>query len=372
MNRWLVRGSVLVPLLLLSAHEAAFGCAPAPPEGFHVRIQNEFALIVWDPDTKLEHFIRVANFETQAPDIGFLVPTPSVPELTEVDADGISRILTQQTKPRVVTTTKVETRFGFGLWRLAKGVAATPDSGAPVEVLAEYDVAGYEATVLRADDPAALRVWLDERDYVTSDALQDWLQIYTDQQWIITAFKLSKNGPTSTLVSKAVRMSFHSEQPFYPYREPASDAPVPSTGSRLLRVFLLADSRYDGRIGSEKTWPARTAWSGNMESYLLQRLAKSAGLDMQVAPNWLTEYEDHSFPRLGIDELYFHKAANQSMVERPVKTRTITRKKYFPGPGGAVLIAITTPIVILSGAGFWMFRRRKTANVKPEKPKMKS
>ena len=365
----------MVSLLFLNGQETTSGCAPAPPDGFDVKIRDEFALIVWDPDTKLEHFIRVANFETKAPDIGFLVPTPSVPELTEVNAAGISRVLAQQTKPRVVTKTEVVTEFGLGPWpHWDNRVGATLDRGAPVEVLAEYDVAGYDASVLRAEDPVALREWLDQRKYVTSDALQDWLQIYTDQKWIITAFKLSKNGPSPKLVSKAVRMSFHSERPFYPYREPASKEPDPNAGSRFLRVFLLSDIRYEGRIGSQKAWPARTVWSGTIDDYYKRQLATSARFDMSAMPNRLTEYEDHSFPRLGVDELYFSKASTQATVERPVKTRVVTQKKHFPGWGGAILFAIVTPLVILSGAGLWMFRRRKTEspNAKTDKPDKES
>jgi hypothetical protein len=49
-----------------------------------VAIEHEDALIVWDPGKGMEHFIRRARFDTTAKDFGFLVPTPSKPELAEV------------------------------------------------------------------------------------------------------------------------------------------------------------------------------------------------------------------------------------------------------------------------------------------------
>ncbi|MAD80741.1 MAG: hypothetical protein CMJ50_07855 [Planctomycetaceae bacterium] len=356
-------------LLCLPRHEPATGCAPAPPHGYDVTIQNEFALIVWDPKTKVEHFIRVANFRTEAPDIGFLVPTPSEPTLTEVDAAGIARILQRQTRPPVAKEIKYVTRYGLGPWRSSGALRAMPSGVAsPVEVLGEYNVAGYEAAVLRAENPAALREWLDQRDYETSDALEDWLQIYTEQEWIITAFKLPKNQRTSRLSSKGVRMSFQSEQPFYPYREPANDGAKPASGSRLLRVFLLADQRYEGRIGTEQQWNARTVSSGTMRDPALRSLANAVAVDADTLPERLTEFEDRSFPRAGIDELYFHPAPNQGTVRRPPQVRIMTRDKYFPGWRGAMLAAtIVTPLIFWSAALLWFLRRR---NRKPSKKPM--
>ena len=49
-----------------------------------VEIADEEAVIFWDPETHVEHFIRKATFRSSAPAFGFLVPTPSTPKLDEV------------------------------------------------------------------------------------------------------------------------------------------------------------------------------------------------------------------------------------------------------------------------------------------------
>src|SRR5262245_45994026 len=62
----------------------AVACAPAPPRGEEVRIAEEEAIILWDPATRTEHFIRRAQFRSTARAFGFLVPTPATPALGEV------------------------------------------------------------------------------------------------------------------------------------------------------------------------------------------------------------------------------------------------------------------------------------------------
>lgn len=62
-----------VPLLLtaltafvLGIPRAGQGCAAAPPPGARVTIAGEEAIIVWNPETQTEDFIRQASFESHA------------------------------------------------------------------------------------------------------------------------------------------------------------------------------------------------------------------------------------------------------------------------------------------------------------------
>jgi hypothetical protein len=68
------------PLLLWSPAPA---CCPAPPSGKAVVNADQTVLIIWDAATKTEHFIRQASFKSEADDFGFLVPSPTQPELDE-------------------------------------------------------------------------------------------------------------------------------------------------------------------------------------------------------------------------------------------------------------------------------------------------
>lgn len=100
----------LLPLAaLLTLHLAhaptLSACAPAPREGETVAIADEEALIAHDPVAGVEHFIRRAAFRTAAREFGLLVPTHSVPTLTEAPAWLFERI-TAHIAPRVEERTR--------------------------------------------------------------------------------------------------------------------------------------------------------------------------------------------------------------------------------------------------------------------------
>src|SRR3979409_2593461 len=53
---------------------------------------TEDALIVWDRQQHIEHFVRNATFGTNARSFGFLVPVPGRPVLAEA-SDGLFKVI---------------------------------------------------------------------------------------------------------------------------------------------------------------------------------------------------------------------------------------------------------------------------------------
>src|SRR5215213_1435495 len=95
---------LFAPLLLACLVPLSSACAPVMFQGERVAIASETALIVYDHKTKTEHFIRRGTFDTKVPYFGFLVPTPTKPEMAEVP-DDLFRTLGDWTKPKVITQT---------------------------------------------------------------------------------------------------------------------------------------------------------------------------------------------------------------------------------------------------------------------------
>ena len=62
----------------------------------------------------------------------------------------------------------------------------------------------------------------------------------------------------------ALRISFKTERPLFPYREPDPKAFAQSLGAkeRLLRIYFLAEARYRGELTKEVPWTGRVAWAG--------------------------------------------------------------------------------------------------------------
>ena len=80
------------------ATDDAHACCAAGPSGQPVVNADQSVILVWDSATKTEHFIRRASFRSEADDFGFLVPTPSQPELAESGNDAFP-LLQKLTEP---------------------------------------------------------------------------------------------------------------------------------------------------------------------------------------------------------------------------------------------------------------------------------
>jgi hypothetical protein len=270
----------------------------------------------------MEDFIRHASFESHADDFGFLVPTPNPPRLSQDDS-YIFRALGRGTYHphfvhRPVYGLKFFLLFGPTFAGRTAGTAAL--SPAPVSVLYSQQVAGYVAVVLHADNTAALLSWLKTHGYDARPALTDWLQPYIARHWTITAFKIAKSDAQQSGISSAVvQMSFHTDHPFYPYREP-SDQRSGNQGqtTRLLRIYLLSNARMDGSLDGVATpWPGRTRWAEPIapQDTDVLRLLPSDDLPQSL---WLTTFEDTSSPRPGVADLSFTPAAQQTPLQPTV------------------------------------------------------
>lgn len=343
-RRALVVGAGLaLALVATPVAPPAHACAPAPPPGFDVTINGEEAVIVWDAEEKVEHFIRRADFETEAEGFGFIVPTPAPPELAEV-SDDVFEALAWQCRPR--TRVRYETdgiELGMWLWLSARDGAT---AGAPeVTVLRHQKVAGYDAVVLAASEPGALVRWLGEHGYAHSDDLVAWAAPYVQQGWTFTAFKLDRPEGQSGLSTQAVRMSFGTPRPLYPYREPEGQRTAPPPPERTLRVFFVSDQRYRGDLGGGKTWAAETTYAQALGSTVLED--HLPGLLPSSA--YLTVFVDRSNPRPGTDDLWFRPSDEGDVTPEPI-VRTVGRP--FVIPLDLLLM------VGLMGAGLWWVVRR--------------
>ena len=111
-----------------------------------ISVTMEDVCIVWDPKSKTEHFIRRANFESESEDFGFLVPTPSKPELGEANQALFQRLETA-VKPESIPKVRSVIKWSlFSLLFPKKIRAKTVDSSNPeekrVEVLERKIVGG--------------------------------------------------------------------------------------------------------------------------------------------------------------------------------------------------------------------------------------
>ena len=148
----------VLSIIFLLTTGVALACLTVYPTDHFGDMASETAIIAWDEDSRTQHFIRRASFRTKAPSVGFVVPTPTVPEFGEVD-DGIFGFLNRQCRPRVAYQYGVRFDSIFSNFACS---AAKMEKGSGVVVLDYLQVAGYKVAVLKAEDPESLESWLVE------------------------------------------------------------------------------------------------------------------------------------------------------------------------------------------------------------------
>lgn len=372
-----IKPHFLIFLLALNAFPIQlFACAIATPASAPaVHVDSEKAVIIWDEQSKTEHFIRNAQFSGAAKDIGFLVPSPTVPELAETSNDF--NVFSPMTKPEDVYEDKFD---GFDFMPLSLSLLfenmngevaftstdATPRAAAsPVRVLRQKKIAGYDAVILEANNAASLNAWLQKHGYQSSPALATWLEKYVKANWKITAFKVAQDGDGEALPMTlgAVRMSFKTDRPFYPYREPVNPAASENKTSpaRLLTVWFLSQKKMNATIGAESTaqWPASTYWSNTISTEQRNEIAEYFKLPTDQLPvqTWMTVFNDNSSPRPATDELFFAAAADQNIVKPPPNVHFI--EWQFPLPFDLMLLLLLVPTAM------FIWRKRKRAKFTP-------
>jgi hypothetical protein len=297
----------------------AYACCPAPPSGKPVVNADQTVVLVWDAANKTEHFIRRATFKSDADDFGFLIPTPAQPELAESGDDAFP-LFARLTAPEEIRQARPSE--GCGGCTRSKSVSASA-APARVVVLEEKTVAGFHAVVLEASSAKALVGWLEEHGYAFSPEVEAWAKPYVEGGWKITALRVAKDGSAKAergVAAAALRMSFRTERPLFPYREPDTTKAASSlaTSDRMLRIFFVGDARYQGELSGAK-WTGNVAWSGKLSTADRDQAAALLKLPAAAAPGdwWLTEFEDPWPYAKAPSDLYFARSQRQETQKRP-------------------------------------------------------
>lgn len=295
--------TVLVLLSTLSPSRAE-ACATVDhdPNSLVTRVKGEEAIIVFDAATNTEHFIRSAEFVTAGADLGFIVPTPTPPTFGEVDQSVFGELERGYEAAR-----NEQVELSLSLWSMLTLSRKGPGG---VFELSSTRVAGMDVTVLRATDGAALAEWLSKHGFASRPALEAWLDTYVQRGFVFSAFRYVAQERRVT--TKAVRISFSTPTPVYPYLEPADALPRVNA----LRVWLVTPERRAWVDGQAAPLPPRVLAS-------TKTLTVPASL-ASLAPTskWVTVFLDERDTRPAAD-VRFEPAADQLELPPPPKLRTI-------------------------------------------------
>ncbi len=297
-------------LLLWDTITPTFGCAAVTISRGNVVNADQSVIMIWDKEKQTQHFIRQANFKTDAKDVGFIVPSPSRPQLEESGNEAFAA-LKEITAPYI-----------FSGHSISIGCSAAP---APVKrqnsvrIIEEKRVAGYDATVLTARSGKDLVAWLEQNGYPYSPALAEWAAPYLGGDWHFTVLKLAKDSAsTQDIKASALRITFHTDRPLFPYREPESATAKSNldVSSRLLRIYFIAEARYLEKIDGGKKWSGEAVWAKDITRHK-SSLLKSLKLPDSTGPKtwWLTEFEDNWRYEKAAGDVYFSPNPKQTVLD---------------------------------------------------------
>lgn len=144
-----------------------------PPPDFYLRQSEQKAVIFYDGE--VETLIISITFQGNAKNFGWVVPTPSRPEIGEAP-DELFTSLQELTGKYYGREAPVP---------LYKGM-----EGGGVEVLETKEVGIFEVKLLTADDPEALAKWLAENKYQFPKEGSYVLENYIKNKWYFVAVKV--------------------------------------------------------------------------------------------------------------------------------------------------------------------------------------
>jgi hypothetical protein len=349
-HRWFTQALVAAGFGLLLASFPLPACCPAPPSGKPVVNADQTVILIWDAATKTQHFIRQASFKSDADDFGFLVPTPTQPQLEESGNDAFPYLI-KMTEPE----TKKVPRPSGGMSCGCSAERKFAGSALPanhVTVLAETFVAGFHAVVLEATSADVLVRWLKEHGYAFSPQVEAWAKPYVDKGWKITALRVAKDKggkADKTVAAGALRLSFRTDQPLFPYREPDPTGPAATLGARnrLLRIYFIGDARYRGELTRDQPWTGKVAWAGTLAEEDRKKLLGMLRLPQGTGPEqwWLTEFEDEWPYRPAPADLTFARDSDQGNVRRPPRIEYVASPVPADVAVYALAVAILLPLV---------------------------
>lgn len=277
---------------LALAPVAALACLLAYDPNQPVKLVGEQALIVWDEATKTQHFIRQASFQGKAKSFGFVVPTPSVPKVSEADAKVFQML-------RRHVDGALEKRRRARAGGVTEVSAMLSDS---VRVIEEYQVGDYLARIIQASDGDAMLAWLQENGFENRPAMVPWFDHYTDKGWYFAALKFTREPDSTREETSALRITFQTDKPFYPYKMPSDT--WPARHYRPMNVYFIANARATSKLsGSGKPWEAENEFDGPLGDDLRSQVQQLAALRGQPMPSTpiLTSFVNRGNP-IGYDE----------------------------------------------------------------------
>jgi hypothetical protein len=233
-----------------------FFCSQPPPDGsLPIAQAAENVLFVMDTDAngvkRVEAHVQIL-YTGPASEFSWIVPVTAVPTV-DVGWDVLFDRIEPPTRPSFQVSYQIDGRCsdlssdsqGCGSGAVGSaGVGITGTGGGsgsinqpPVEVIARGSVGPFDYVVVRSEDGATLRTWLDTNGYFVSDAAARLVDEYVAGGFSFVAVKLQQGQDTSAIRPIILRMT--APEACLPLKLTA----IAATPDLRINVWVLAGAR---------------------------------------------------------------------------------------------------------------------------------
>lgn len=202
---------VSIVILLCSAKGVMADGMLIPPSNYYINETQQEAVIVYENST--ETLIISPSFQGNAQEFGWLIPTPSQPNVSKGNDELFTALHDLVTPENVSVYTYKGAPLGYG---------ATKEND--VTVLESKKVDIYDVAVLSATDSKALNQWLKDNGFQTVPSTTI-LDEYLQNGWYFTAAKISTQDLTATTTNQLktghatpIQLQFESPNIVYPLK----------------------------------------------------------------------------------------------------------------------------------------------------------
>jgi Uncharacterized protein conserved in bacteria (DUF2330) len=292
-----------------------------PPEAAVPSLAHEQVLIIYDPKTEKEHFIREVAFNDGSEAFGFVVPTPSLPEVKSVAKSPFPALSANVPSDDFGSDANGDNMEGGG------GVRPGPAKPA-VTVYDVSKIGSFTAFVLAATDAKAFGKWLEKNGFVTTPDTDEWLRHYVRMKFFYVAMrydppKAGDDSKRESVLAETVRISFSTPLPYYPYLEPRHVKR--SQPERLLDLWLLSTARWvpiaARKGGAQTSWvrPLRPT-DGRASRTLLERILSPELVALLPPGDLIVDtFQDQKSSREGLGDVLFAQATHATLGKEQVE-----------------------------------------------------
>lgn len=199
-------------ILLAPSFSLADGMIAVPPGRFIYETGQRGVIFFED---NVETLFLTSSFKGDAEHFGWLVPTPTKPEVAKGSLELFTALNDLTKLERDVTRSP------------ALGVSpfSFMDATGGVSVLEQKKIDYYDITVLAADDKNALVDWLNNNGYRFPETYSYILDGYIANKWVFTAVKIRQDVDANTLKQNIwdgsltpLKFTFSTSKPVYPLK----------------------------------------------------------------------------------------------------------------------------------------------------------